>query len=322
MFVFNMLKLKYIIMFGVFAMKEYFILYNPFAGNGTGEKSAIKIKQRIEPKMEHPVGLVNMTKVEDYKEFFSAHEDAGIIICGGDGTLNRFINDTSEIDLKNKIYYCAIGTGNDFLRDIGETKKKMPVEISEYIKNLPVCEVDGKSYRFINGVGYGIDGYCCEEGDRIKEKSKRKVNYSLIALKGLVYGFKPKNATVTVDGVVHKFEKVWIAPVMNGRYYGGGVMAAPAQKRISEERTLSVTILRTNNKFSALLYFPTLYKGKHTKLKHVSTILMGKVITVEFDEPSPLQIDGETFHNIKRYTAYAYGTVNNPLKKEKEEALV
>jgi len=308
--------------YGVFTMKKYFILYNPLAGNGTGEKSAIKIKTRIQPKMEHPVELVDMTKVADYKEFFASNADAGIIICGGDGTLNRFINDTSDIEFKNKMYYCAIGTGNDFLRDIGETKKKMPVEIGSYIKNLPVCEIDGKRYRFINGVGYGIDGYCCEEGDRIKEKTKRKVNYSLIALKGLIYGFKPRNATVIVDGEVHKFEKVWIAPVMNGRYYGGGIMAAPNQERNSEEKTLSVTILRTKSKLSALFYFPTLYKGKHTKFKHISTVLTGKVITVEFDEPSPLQIDGETFHNIKSYTAYACGEVSSRLKDEKEKATV
>ncbi len=305
-------------------MKKYYILYNPFAGNNTGERSALKIKAKIEPKMEHPVELVDMTKIDDYKDFFQAHSGAGIIICGGDGTLNRFINETSEIDFENKIYYCAIGTGNDFLRDIGVSQKKMPVEISSYIKNLPICEIEGKRYRFINGIGYGIDGYCCEQGDEKKKKSKRKVNYSLIAIKGLLYGFKPKNATVTVDGVVHKFEKVWIAPVMNGRYYGGGVMAAPEQDRSSEEKTLSITILRTKNKLEALWYFPTLYKGKHTKYKNVSTVLTGKVITVEFDEPSPLQIDGETHKGIMKYTAYAYGTAYNPSKQTEktEEAVV
>ncbi len=284
-------------------MKKYYILYNPFAGNGKGEKAAIKIHEKIQPKMEHPVEMVDMTKIDDYKAFFESKGDAGIIICGGDGTLNRFINNTSEIDFKNKIYYCAIGTGNDFLRDIGIKEKTMPVEISSYIRNLPICEIDGKKYRFINGVGYGIDGYCCEVGDELKKKSKRKVNYSVIALKGLLYGYKPRNATVTVDGVSHKFEKVWIAPVMNGRYYGGGIMAAPNQSRDSEEKTLSLTILRTKNKISALFYFPTLYKGKHTKLKDVSTISTGKVITVEFDEPSPLQIDGETHSNVRKYTA-------------------
>jgi YegS/Rv2252/BmrU family lipid kinase len=301
-----------------FAMKKYYILYNPFAGNGKGEKAALKIHSKIQPKMDLPVEMIDMTEIEDYTEFFKSKGNAGIIICGGDGTLNRFINNTAEIDFKNKIYYCAIGTGNDFLRDLGIKNKTMPVEISSYIKNLPICEIDGKKYRFINGVGYGIDGYCCEVGDELKKKSKRKVNYSLIALKGLLYGYKPRNAVVTVDGVSHTFEKVWIAPVMNGRYYGGGIMAAPDQSRDSEDKTLSLTILRTKNKISALFYFPTLYKGKHTKLKDISTILTGKVITVEFDEPSALQIDGETHTNVSKYTAYTCDSV--PYKENDKEA--
>ncbi len=304
-------------------MKKFYILYNPHAGSGKGEKAALKIHSKLQPKMELPIEMVDMTKIDNYKVFFEQRVGANIIICGGDGTLNRFINDTADIDFKNKIYYCAIGTGNDFLRDIGESDKKMPVDISSYIQNLPICEIDGKRFRFINGVGYGIDGYCCEVGDEKRKKTKRKVNYSLIALKGLLYGYKPRNATVTVDGVVHQFENVWVAPVMNGRYYGGGVMAAPDQKRCNEDRTLSLTILKTKNKFKALYYFPTLYKGKHTKYKEISTILTGKVITVEYDQPTPLQIDGETHSGVLKYTAYAYGTVNNPLRSEdREEATV
>lgn len=285
-------------------MKKFYILYNPLAGDGKGEKAALKIREKIQPKLERPVELLDITLIDNYVDFFEEKKGAGVIICGGDGTLNRFINNTAEIDFQNKIYYCAIGTGNDFLRDLGIKKKTMPVEISSYIRNLPICEVNGKKHRFINGVGFGIDGYCCEVGAERKKNSKRKVNYSLIALKGLMYGYKPRNATVTVDGVSQKFEKVWIAPVMNGRYYGGGIMAAPDQVRDSEEKTLSLTILRTKSKFSALFYFPTLYKGKHTKLKDVSTILTGKIITVEYDEPTPLQIDGELYTDVSKYTAY------------------
>jgi diacylglycerol kinase family enzyme len=106
---------------------------------------------------------------------------------------------------------------------------------------------------------------------------------------------------------------------MNGRYYGGGIMAAPEQDRASDEKTLSITILRTKNKLTALYYFPTLYKGKHTKYDDISTTLTGKVISVEFDEPCALQIDGETHLNIQKYTAYACGTIYNPLKAENSE---
>jgi YegS/Rv2252/BmrU family lipid kinase len=296
-------------------MKKLHIIYNPHAGNGRGESAALTIRDRVQEKIGSTIELTDMTKIFSYKEFMEARKDVSIVICGGDGTLNRFINATSDLEFDNKIYYCAIGTGNDFLRDIGIKDKKMPVDITKYIKNLPICEVDGKRYRFLNGVGYGIDGYCCEVSDDKKKKSSKKVNYTLIALKGVMYDYKPRNAVITVDGVIHHFKQVWIAPTMNGRFYGGGIMAAPFQDRTDEEKTLSVTVLHTKTRLGALYYFPSLYKGGHAKHKNVSTTLKGKEITVEFDEPCALQIDGETFLNIKKYTVYAYGTVGNPAKE-------
>ena len=49
-----------------------------------------------------------------------------------------------------------------------------PVKINKYIKGLPTVTVNGKDYRFINGIGFGIDGYCCEVGDEKKAKGKGK----------------------------------------------------------------------------------------------------------------------------------------------------
>ena len=37
---------------------------------------------------------------------------------------------------------------------------------------------------------------------------KTKINYTGIAIKGLLFNFKPKNATVTVDGIRHEYKKV------------------------------------------------------------------------------------------------------------------
>ncbi len=45
-----------------------------------------------------------------------------------------------------------------------------------------------------------------------------------IAIKGLLFHYRPTNAVITVDGVTHTYKKVWLVPTMNGRYYGGGMM--------------------------------------------------------------------------------------------------
>ncbi|MDE6074833.1 MAG: diacylglycerol kinase family protein, partial [Clostridia bacterium] len=212
----------------------------------------------------------------------------------------------SELCLRDRkitapVYYYAAGNGNDFWSDICRTAGDRPVELAPYIKDLPEVEVNGRSYKFINGVGFGIDGYCCEVGDKLKAAEK-KVNYTGIAIKGLLFNYKPANATVTVDGVSYSFKKVWIAPTMNGRMYGGGMMPTPAQDRLNAERTVSLCVFYGSGKLKTLMIFPSLFKGEHIKKKKNVKILSGKNITVQFDRPCALQIDGETILNVTEYT--------------------
>ena len=102
-----------------------------------------------------------MTTLKSYDEFFaSLTSDDKIILSGGDGTINRFVNDTAHIEIKNDIYYYASGTGNDFLRDLEKEVGCDPFSIKKYVENLPTVTVKEKTYRFLNNVGFGIDGYC------------------------------------------------------------------------------------------------------------------------------------------------------------------
>jgi len=253
---------------------------------------------------DHERKIIDIRNIKDYKVFFDGLEkDDYIIIAGGDGTLNRFINDTEGIDYGCDILYFPCGTGNDFAHELGYVKGDAPFDITKYLKDLPVVEVKGKKYRFINGVGYGIDGYCCEVGDRLKKTPGKKVNYTAIAIKGLLYGYKPTAATVTVDGVSHKYKKVWIAPTMNGKYYGGGMMPTPHQDRNNEEGALSVMVFHDSGKLKTLMVFPSIFKGEHIKHTDVVDVLTGREITVEFDSPRALQIDGETVLGVSSYTA-------------------
>lgn len=279
--------------------KKYCILYNPLSANNNGEALADKIKDKIDF-----TSSIDITSIESYKDFFDAHSEDSILVCGGDGTLNRFINDISELEITNDIYFFPCGSGNDFARDVPSSELQNGIiPLNKYLKDLPECTVTGKSYKFINGVGYGIDGYCCEVGDKLRETSAKEINYTGIAIKGLLFHYKPTNAKVTVDGVTHEFKKVWIAPTMNGKYYGGGMMPTPAQERLNEERELSVMIFHDTGKFKTLMIFPSIFKGEHIKKEKHVTVLTGKKITVEYSEPRPLQIDGETILGVKSYTA-------------------
>ena len=265
------------------------VLYNPLANNGRGKENAAKIAELVDEE-------VAFKDIRDTK-LSEISPDDKIIVCGGDGTLNRLVNIVGEPE--REIYYYPAGSGNDFTRDIGENGI---ILLNPYLKNLPTVEVKGKKYRVLNGVGYGIDGYCCEVGDRMRVKNYGKdINYSSIAIQGLLFHFMPANAVVTVDGKEYKFRKVWLAPTMNGRYYGGGMCVAPNQDRLNSERKLTCVVMYGSGKLKTLMVFPSIFKGEHVKHKEMVEILTGHTIEVKFDRPTALQIDGETISNVESY---------------------
>ena len=72
----------------------YYVLFNPLAGNGTGEQKAKRISEFV-PGIAPE--FLDITKT-DYKDLFTkATAEDIIVICGGDGTINRFANDTDGL---------------------------------------------------------------------------------------------------------------------------------------------------------------------------------------------------------------------------------
>ena len=62
----------------------------------------------------------------------------------------------------------------------------------------------------------------------------------------------------------------------------------------------------TSGTLRTLMIFPSLFKGEHIKHTEYTTIIEAKEVSVEFDVPCALQIDGETIRNVKGYTVKAY----------------
>ena len=267
-------------------MKYY--LYNPLAHNGI---------RRYVPEAE----LIDATKT-DYTEFFSGlDEEDEVVLIGGDGTINYLINHVDTDKITNKIYLFGDGTGNDFLNDIGE-KPGREILLNRYLKNLPVATVKGREYKFIDNMSFGIDGYCCEEADRIKAgKPNKKINYTAIAIKGLLYAFRPRHAWIEVDGREYEYDDVWLAPSMKGRYCGGGMMIAPGQDRFSGK--LSVVVYTCPSKIRSLMKFPLIFDGRHVELTEMVKVFVGKKVHVRFSEPCAVQIDGETILDVSEYRA-------------------
>ena len=236
-------------------MKNY-LLFNPYADGGKGKENAEALLPEVAKRFENPETL-SMVELNIEEFFKGLSKDDNVVMLGGDGTLNHFINRVDE----------------------------------------------GKKYRFINGIGYGIDGQCCVVAEEKKKKGE-KVDYGKITVGLLFKGFTPRNATIKVDdGEEIQLKKVYICSTMHGRYYGGGMNVAPEQKRNSGSLTLATIFGK--GKLGTLLLFPTLFKGTHVKKypKNVK-VIPGKRFEVSYDVPCALQIDGEVVDGVKKFTAY------------------
>ncbi|MBQ6387934.1 MAG: diacylglycerol kinase family protein [Ruminococcus sp.] len=277
-----------------------FVIYNKKANNNQGAKGAFKIKDIWVHK---DLIYKELNEFSTYRELFdSLDPDDEVVICGGDGTLNYLVNDLDCAAVQNPIFYFPTGSGNDFWHDLGKSAENGPAQINPYLVKLPTVHVNGISRKFINGVGYGIDGYCCEVSDKQRAAGGNKpINYTSIAIKGLLFHYQPTRASVTVDGVTHTFEKVWLAPTMNGRFYGGGMMPTPGQNRLNHARTVTTMLMHSRGKLLTLAAFPAIFKGEHVHKTDIVSVFTGRHVRVSFDRPVPLQIDGETILSVSTY---------------------
>ncbi len=276
-----------------------YLLLNPLANNSKGESDAHEWAESHDVDCK----FISLLDIPDMKGFLQGLGDGDeVILTGGDGTLNRFANDVYGYEIKVPVYYAKCGSGNDFFRDNEKYVKNGRIELRPFLKDLPEITVNGIKRRFLNGIGYGLDGETCKAGDLQRETSDKPVNYTNIAIKLLLGGYRLKKATVTVDGETETYENVWLASTMKGRFYGGGLMVAPEQDRFNEDHKVSVVALYKRSRLITLMRFPSLNKGEHIKKADWVTVKRGHKVKVSFDQPCALQIDGDVIDNVTSYT--------------------
>jgi len=257
-----------------------YILYNPLAGNGKAKTQELVDKLRPEALRTLDVTTQNLRRF-----FEKTPPSERIILVGGDGTINHFINRLRGVVPQHQIYYYPAGSGNDFWNDVQDKSKDGLILLNPYLESLPVVEVFRERHFFNAG--------------------QKDISYSNIAIKGLLGKYKPTSATITVDGVKHHFDHVWLAPTMNGRYYGGGMKIAPEQDRLNAGKSVSLVVLHCKSKLKTLMVFPSIFKGEHVRHEKMVSIFTGHEITVTFDKPTALQIDGETISGVYKYQVTA-----------------
>ena len=94
------------------------------------------------------------------------------------------------------------------------------------------------------------------------------------------------------------------------------MIPTPDQARLSDKGNVSVMVYYGSGKLKSLMVFPSIFKGEHVKHKEMVEVIKGDVITVKFDKPTALQIDGETVLGVTEYTVRSRNAIKQMQDKE------
>lgn len=265
----------------------FLIIHNPLSSN---KRSRLKTKRfvRIFKKAHIQFIIRSSLKIKDLKTYLEKHPKiSDILLLGGDGSINYFINSVDVTELNQNIYFAKSGSGNDFLRSLKPLKKANVT--------LGVARVNNeRDINFINGCGLGFDGLVCYYVDN--DHRKNKISYLINVFRSIIH-YKPQVFKVIVDGKEHIYKKAYIASIQNGRYFGGGMKVAP-QANI-EDDNFTIIIVHGLKKWLLQILLMTIYPGWHKYIKKYVHLFTGKDIYVETEEPTYFQFDGEVTDIIK-----------------------
>lgn len=262
----------------------YLILHNPLARNNKSKRTTKKVVDYFKEK-NIPFRVKSLLKIKDIETFIQKiDKDVKILILGGDGTINTFINQTYKIAISHEIYLMSNGSGNDFLRTL--KKQQTPTQ------NIMKMTHNQSTRYFINGSGLGIDGAIANLVNQSEKKNRLK--YFIKTIKTF-FTYKPRYMEAHIDGVLHRFNKAYLININNGEFIGGGMQITPHAKLDDDQ--VNVVIVHSISRLMLLIIFITVYFGKHlrfkkyifhTKATHVKATMFSKQVA---------QCDGECFEN-------------------------
>ena len=272
------------------------LIVNPTAGSGRARGIAERARDAMNSEgvdvdliVPTDLGLMRESIVEAIESV-----PAGIIACGGDGTVHLVLQGVAPAATPMAII--PAGTGNDIARSLGIAIKDHDVVARGIAGSL------------LAGRTRAIDLTCIEHGSRqvwslgvtsmgldsaVNERANRTRRFNgttryVLALLAEMRSFRTYEYVVTVDGEPMDGPATLIA-IGNGSSYGGGMQICPTASMT--DGILDITWVDRASRTTILRVFPRIFSGSHVKHPAVR-VLQGRTITVQSKGPV-VYADGE-----------------------------
>lgn len=271
----------------------YFI--NPISGT-KGKKKLIDLITSSTTKENIPFEILFTTIEGDYsflKNKITEEQITDIIICGGDGTINKITSYLLDVSVNIGVIPMGSGNGLAYAAGINNNPKNA-------IKNI----FNGKP-KWIDGFylnnhfscmlsGLGFDAQVAH--DFSKQKKRGLFTYIILSLKNF---FSSPAYSFTIDVNGKKFQtKALFISIANSNQFGNNVTIAP-KASLSDGLLDLVVVTKMNRVLTMFVLLKHLLQGKienHADLmvgKRKVLYLQSKKISLQNPELAPLHIDGE-----------------------------
>lgn len=220
----------------------------------------------------------------------AARDAEVVVVAGGDGTLNRAVNDLSDRLDDLRFALVPTGTGNDFARTAGvpddpAEAARLVVAGTERTYDVSRASGGGVTRLFVNAC---MGGFPVQVNEAIDEDAKSKLGPLAFWVGGAKAAARIERSTVTIDGV--ELPDCVAAGVGNGRTCGGGIPVWPGAD--PSDGALDGCALAAPNAAAAIRLLLKVRAGEHEDLDGVRTTRGGR-IEIEADPAIELNVDGE-----------------------------
>ena len=220
-----------------------------------------------------------------------------LVVVGGDGSVNEVVNGIGGVE-GVELAVLARGTGWDFVRTYGIPRRPAEaaaVALGGETRTIDLGRVTYRSWAgheatawFANIASVGMSGAIAQRANDTTKALGGKISYAWATL-AVFASWRNSEVRVAVDDEF-RGGKVQDVVVANGRFFGGGMKICPEAD--PADGLFDVLLIGDLSRRELLTTMPKLYRGTH--LPHPKgELLRGRIVTVDADEPLPIELDGE-----------------------------
>ena len=221
-----------------------------------------------------------------------------LVVVGGDGSVNEVVNGIAGLPHAPELAILPRGTGWDFVRTFGiprQIEAAVRIALEGDVRTIDLGRVtyrawDGQEAEgmFANVASAGMSGAVAQRANGMTKALGGKASY-LLATFAVFAGWSAVETRVRVDTEVRS-GRMFDIVVANGRFFGGGMKMCPQAE--PDDGLFDIVTIGDVTKRDLVRTLPKIYRGTH--LPHPKAEgLRGRVVTIETDEPVPVELDGE-----------------------------